>query len=117
MIRFLVALYPKEWRGTYGHEFAAMLEQTRLTPRTVLDVLVQAAKFHVSVHRSWLLVGAAVLVSVVIEIIARTAGLTANVLWPPTTPARTAGLLALVAPWAALAVRRRIRSRRPPVRS
>jgi hypothetical protein len=117
MIRFLVALFPKVWRGSYGDEFAATLEQTRLTPRTVLDVLALAAKLHISLHRDWLLVSAAVLVSVGIEIVARTAGLTANVLWPPTTPTRAAALAALVAPWAALVVRGRIRSRRAPARS
>lgn len=118
MIRFLLALYPKAWRVTYGEEFAALLEQTRLTPRAVLNVLTQAAKLHATVHRTRLLVGAAVLVSMGIEVIARATGLTANILWPPTAPARTIALLALIAPWAALAVRaERSRSHRPPARS
>ena len=34
MIRLLVALYPKAWRRAYGEEYAALLEQTRLTPPT-----------------------------------------------------------------------------------
>jgi hypothetical protein len=118
VIRFLLALYPKAWRRTYGEEYAALLEQTRLTPRVVLDVLAQGAKLHATVHRTRLLVGGAVPVSVGVEVIARTTGLTANILWPPTTPARTVALLALFAPWAALAVRaQRSRSHRPPVRS
>jgi hypothetical protein len=35
MIRLLVALYPKKWRAEFGEEFAALLEDTRLTPRAV----------------------------------------------------------------------------------
>ena len=32
LIRILVALHPKDWRERYGAEFAALLEDTRLTP-------------------------------------------------------------------------------------
>jgi hypothetical protein len=32
MIGLLVALYPRRWREEFGGEFAALLEQTRLTP-------------------------------------------------------------------------------------
>lgn len=32
MIRLLVALYPRKWREAFGAEFAALLEDTRLTP-------------------------------------------------------------------------------------
>lgn len=113
MIRLLFVLYPKAWRRTYGDEFAALLEQTRLTPRVIFDVLTQAAKLHASVHRTRLPVGTAVLVSAAVEIIARTTGLTANILWPPTTPARAVALLALLAPWVVLAARaHRTRSQR-----
>jgi hypothetical protein len=31
MIRLLVALYPRKWRATFGEEFMALLEDTRLT--------------------------------------------------------------------------------------
>lgn len=105
MIRLLVAIYPKAWRRAYGKEFAALLEQTRLTPRAVLDVIVQAAKLHVSAHRTRFLLGAAVLVSIGVEVVARRMGLAVNVVWVPNTPAQTVALLALFAPWAALAVR------------
>lgn len=118
MIRLLLALHPKARRRTHGEEFAVLLEKSRLTPRAALDVLAQAAKLHATVHRTRLLVGVAVLVSVGIEIIARASGLSANILWPPTAPARTAALLALFAPWAALAIRAgRSRSQRPAARS
>jgi hypothetical protein len=118
MIRFLVRLYPKEWRRSYGDEFVVLLEETRVTAPVILDVLVQALKLHAGLHRTWLLVGAAAFMSVAVEIIALMTGLTANVLWPPTTPARAVALLALAAPWTALAVRGgRMRSHRPPARS
>ncbi len=102
MIRMLLALYPKEWRRTYGEEFAALLEQTHFTPRVVLDVLAQACKRRADAHPSGLRMGEAVLVSLAVEVVARAAGLTANILWPPTTPARAAALLVLFAPWVAL---------------
>lgn len=35
MIGLLVALYPRKWRAVFGEEFAALLEDTRLTPRAV----------------------------------------------------------------------------------
>ena len=118
MIRLLLALFPKSWRSTYGEEFAALLEQTRVTPRVVLDVLTQAAKLHAIAHRTRFLVGAAVLVSIGIEIVARRMGLAVNVVWLPRTPAQTVALLALFAPWAALLVRASLgRSHRPPARS
>jgi hypothetical protein len=39
LIAALVSLYPASWRARYGDEFAALLEQTPLTPPVVLDVL------------------------------------------------------------------------------
>ena len=117
MIRLLVACYPKAWRRAYGEEFAALLEQTRLTPRAVLDVLVQAAKLHASAHRAGSLVGAAVLVSMGVEVVARRMGLAVNVVWVPRTPAQTVALLALFAPWAALVVRAGRGRSLPPARS
>ena len=115
MIRLLLALYPKAWRRTYGDEFAALLEQTRPTPRVIFDVLAQAAKLHASVHRTRFVVGAAALVSVGVEIVARQTGLSANIVWAPTDLARAVALVFLCAPWAALVVRsRRGRSHRAP---
>lgn len=105
MIRFLLALYPREWRRSYGEEFAALLEETPLSPRVVLDVALQAATLHARVHRTVLLVFTAVLVSVGLEVVANVTGLTANILWPPTTPVRALALGALFTPWLALVVR------------
>ena len=117
MIRLLLACYPKAWRRAYGEEYAALLEQTRLTPRVVFDVLAQAAKLYARVHRSRFLVGAAVLVSIGVEVVARSMGLAVNIVWVPHTPAQTVALLALFAPWAALAVRAGRGRSLPPARS
>ena len=117
MIRMLLALYPKAWRRTYGEELAALLEQTRITPRVVLDVLAQAAKLQADAHWTGCPVGLAVLVSTGVEIVARTMGLAVNILWVPHTPAQAVALLALCAPWVAMAVRAgHGRSRRPLTR-
>jgi hypothetical protein len=103
MIRALVALYPRKWRAEFGDEFAALLEDTRLTPRAVLDVTVQAGKLHVAARRRLALVIAAVLWSVCMEWLAVHEHLTANILWAPSDPARAIMLLATVGPWSALA--------------
>jgi hypothetical protein len=117
VIRFLVALYPKAWRRAYGEEFKALLEQTRLTPLVILDVLAQAVARHASVRRIWLAIGTAVLASAGVEIFAKKAGLTANILWLATDLTRAVALLALVAPWVGVAVwARRARTHRPPAR-
>ena len=38
-MRWLLRLYPKAWRRRYGEEFAALLEEDRMTPAAVLDVI------------------------------------------------------------------------------
>jgi len=93
VIRVLLALYPKAWRRTYGEEFAALLEQTRLTPRVVLDVLAQATKLQASAHRARFLVGAAVLVSIGVEVVARKTGLGVNIVWHDPCGGSTDGLM------------------------
>ena len=118
MIRMLLALYPKAWRRTYGEELAALLEQTRITPRVVLDVLAQAAKLQADAHWTGCPVGLAVLVSTGVEIVARTMGLAVNIVWWPRTPAETVALLALFSPRAAFMIRAgRDRSHRRSARS
>jgi hypothetical protein len=39
LIRLLVRLYPRSWRERYGEEYAALLAEHGLGPRTVVDVL------------------------------------------------------------------------------
>ncbi len=98
----LVALYPKQWRVEFGEEFAALLEDSRLTPRAVADVIAGAGKLHAERHRLLAFVLASLLWSGCLEFLSVRARLTANILWAPTTPARALALIATVAPWAAL---------------
>jgi flagellar motor component MotA len=43
----LIALYPRTWRERYGDEFAALLEDFGIGPRTILDVLLGAFDAHI----------------------------------------------------------------------
>jgi hypothetical protein len=43
LVRWLVRLYPRAWRGRYEEEFVAMLEQGRLSVRDLFDVALGAA--------------------------------------------------------------------------
>jgi hypothetical protein len=103
MIRFLVALYPRKWREEFGEEFAVLLEDTRRTPRAVLDVIVTAGKLHAGGHRRLVLAVAAALWSGCMEYVSVHARLTANIAWAPTNPARAIALAATIAPWLAFA--------------
>jgi hypothetical protein len=99
--RALVALHPKDWRSRYGVEFAALLEDTRLSPSTVVNVIAHGAGLQVRAHRRAVLVVAAVaLVSVTCEVIAHRFLQTPNVLWLPTDPLHALALLGTVGPWA-----------------
>lgn len=102
MIGLLVALYPRKWRGEFGEEFAALLEETRLTPLAVADVIVHAGKVHTESHRRLVLVFASLLWSGCLDYLAVRAHLTANILWAPTTLARALALTATLAPWLTL---------------
>jgi hypothetical protein len=99
MIRLLVALYPRKWRATFGEEFAALLEDTRLTPRAVFDVVVSAGRLHAASHQRLALVLASLLWSGCMEYLSVHARLTANILWAPSTPARALTLAATIGPW------------------
>jgi hypothetical protein len=103
LIRALVGLYPGKWRAEFGDEFAALLEDTRLTPRAVVDVTVQAGKLHVAARRQLALVVAALLWSAGMEVLAVREHLTANILWAPTAPARAIMFAATFGPWLGLA--------------
>jgi hypothetical protein len=103
MIRLLVTLYPRKWRATFGEEFTALLEDTRLTPRAVLDVVAGAGKLHAASHRRLGLVLASLLWSGCMEYLSVRARLTANILWAPATPARALALAATIGPWLGLA--------------
>ncbi|HTT50386.1 MAG TPA: hypothetical protein VMH35_03140 [Streptosporangiaceae bacterium] len=111
LIRLLVALHPRDWRERYGEEFAALLEDTRLTPAAVLNVAVRGAGLRVRARQGTVLLVAALVVSVASEIAAQLAGLAANILWLPTSPLRALALLGAVGPWAVLIVWARARRR------
>lgn len=99
MTRLLVALYPRKWRASFGEEFAALLEDTRLTPGAVFDVVVSAGKLHARCHQRLALVLASLLWSGFMEYLSVRARLTANILWAPTTAARALALAATIGPW------------------
>jgi hypothetical protein len=99
MIRLLVTLHPRKWRASFGDEFAALLEDSRLTPGAVFDVVMNAGKLHAASHRMLALVLAALSWSSCLVYLSVRARLTANVLWAPTTPARAMALAATIGPW------------------
>lgn len=111
LIRVLVALHPRDWRERYGVEFAALLEDTRLTPSAVGDVVGQAAGLRLRAHQGPLLLVAALVISATSELVAKRTGLAVNVLWVPGDPLRALALLGAVGPWAALIVWAAVRRR------
>ena len=62
-------------------------------------------------HRGPLLLITAILVSVACEVVAKSTGLTENVLWLPTDPLRALALLGAVGPWATLIIHTAARRR------
>jgi hypothetical protein len=103
MTRLLIALYPRKWRAAFGEEFTALLEDTRLTPRAVADVVITAGKLHAASRRRLALVLALLLWTGCMEYLSVRTRLTANVLWAPSTPARALALAATTGPWLRLA--------------
>ncbi|GAB3896518.1 hypothetical protein GCM10029964_077980 [Kibdelosporangium lantanae] len=100
LIRVLVALHPKGWRERYGEEFTALLEDTRLTPLAVANVVAYAVRERARAHLAELaVVASALLVSVVCHTVALSGGYTHNILWAPTDPLRALLLLGTVGPW------------------
>ena len=98
----LLALHPKAWRHEYGEEYLAFLEQIELGPAAVADVIRHALTLHAHARRCTLQFCAALAISALFEVVARRAGLTANIGWAPTTAARGLALAATVAPWLVL---------------
>jgi hypothetical protein len=48
--RWLLRLYPRVWRERYGAEMSAMLEEIRLTPAAVIDLVAGAIDARVAPH-------------------------------------------------------------------
>jgi hypothetical protein len=46
MRRFLIRLYPRDWRARYGDEFEALLEERPVGPFDVADILLAAIDAH-----------------------------------------------------------------------
>ncbi len=111
LIRALIALHPRGWRERYGDEFAAMLEDTPLTPSVLADVCFLAAGLRIRAHLGVVTVAAAPLASALAEIVAYRAGLTANILWAPDSGPRALALVAVAGPWAAVLARVMVRRR------
>ena len=68
--KLLVALHPKAWREQYGEEFLAFLEQVDLGPAALIDVLRHAARLHAQARRRVWQICAALVVSVLFEVLA-----------------------------------------------
>lgn len=103
LIRVLVALHPKGWRERYGEEYGALLEDIRLTPRAVANVVLHAVRLQVRARLAELvMVVSALLVSVACHTVALSGGYTHNILWAPTDLPRALLLLGTVGPWAVL---------------
>ena len=79
-----------------------LLEDTGLTVRVVLNVLVHAIAMHARLRMVAALCLPALLLSASLEFIALGLGLTANILWAPTSLLRALALLATLAPWIGL---------------
>jgi hypothetical protein len=107
----LVAMHPRAWRSRYGEEYRALLEDTTLTPAAVADILKNCIALQARAHPSALLIFGAVLASVAGEFAALRAGLTVNILWAPTNPARALALLGTVGPWLIVTVSIAVRHR------
>ena len=88
MIRLLVALYPKKWRATFGEEFAALLEHTRLPPAWSSTWWSARESCTAQVTGGWLSSSRRCCGPGVMLYLSVHAPLTANILWAPTTPAR-----------------------------
>lgn len=94
----LVALYPRAWRRRYGAGLEALLDETPTTPVVVLDVVRGAAAAHLVQRRTGAVWLVAALATVMAEALALRAGVTANVIWPPTNPERALHLALTLAP-------------------
>lgn len=65
----------------------------------MLNVVTNNVREHRRSHRTVRRVTTAVVVSGLVEVVAVNAGITDNVLWPPTTRVRALALAALLLPW------------------
>lgn len=98
MRHVLLTLYPRSWRNRYGEEYQALLEDTGLNLWIILDVAKSALKLRLQEHARALVV-MVVLVEWMFSLwLCVHLRITDNMLWPPTTFLRTAGLCITYAP-------------------
>ena len=71
--------------------------QVALPVAVFVDVLRNAARQHLRARPLAVRVAVALLLSALVELAALRAGLTRNILWPPSSPARALPLVALLA--------------------
>jgi hypothetical protein len=98
---WLVRLFPRAWRERFGDEFAALLDDTPLSAMAVLDVVRLAAVTHARVRWRGLVWLVAAVAFTCAQVAAVRAGVTRNVLWPPTSVERGIFLALTLAPIAA----------------
>ncbi len=103
MIGLVIRLYPRAWRERYGEEFRALVEETGLDARSILDIAVHALIARVHAHRVGLAQVAALTVFVLADAAAVRGGYSDNMFWLPRGPG-SAALLAVVAGALAVAV-------------
>ncbi len=107
MRRLLVRLYPGHWRDDYGEGFARLLDETPLSAGVVVDCLRGAGTAHLRGRPRAGAIGAAATWFVVAQVLVLRAGVTANVVWAPTSPARGLMLLSTFLPPIGLMARAR----------
>jgi hypothetical protein len=57
LLRLLLRAYPASWRSEYGEELQFVLQDSRLTIKTVMDVVISALVERVRCDRPWRIVG------------------------------------------------------------
>jgi hypothetical protein len=103
--RALTRLYPRSWRREHGDEFANLLLDTSCRPAALLDVVTCAAREHLRRFSLELHTVVALGMFALMDVYAVRTGVTANVVWAPTTLWRAAVLVAALAPLVSMPAR------------
>lgn len=99
MVRFLLYLYPTEWRQQYGDEYAALLEDTGTPFEVLVDSIKTALSLRLRAHADIFVTLSAIAFYCVSGITCLRLGLTKNwPLWAPSNPLRAAGLFVTFVP-------------------
>lgn len=98
MYKMLILLYPRSWRDQYGEEYQALLEDLGLSLSTVANSVWTALTMRVREHIKLLITIVGMLQYQICEQYSLNHGLTANILWAPTTPQRAIWLVLTTLP-------------------